>query len=330
MEHSRRVDRLNTSARSHDPSQDTSSRLLSPKIDLQSTSKDPQPVVHTQSESETWLGLPSGLQQQGTAKKSSETQPKHTTSQERAPVPVQRSSSPHEHEVDYTEGCIFCEAPSPASPHMRGLQERNAGALSPSLASSSNNPLGKANPTMESVESNYRRATLRAQEELDQLFAETRYSSLRQGTVETRATASGFTSTPLQRRQVSFQDEEEAPRIENPASNYEYRSGDAFSFSSKASNPEIHRPTPIAPPNHDCRWKDRYMALTSEIRQLKAEMSTRESFHVADADSARGQGSQQQDEDLGIQGLTIVMHLKGKDDLVINTDLTQEAEEAEE
>ncbi|KAK8874615.1 hypothetical protein PGQ11_005129 [Apiospora arundinis] len=78
------------------------------------------------------------------------------------------------------------------------------------------------------------------------------------------------------------------------------------------------------------------MALTSEIRQLKAEMSTRVSFHDVDDESARGQGSQQQqqqqqqDEDLGIQGLTIVMHLKGKDDLVINTDLTQDVEEAEE
>ncbi|KAK8089372.1 hypothetical protein PG997_004333 [Apiospora hydei] len=325
----RRVDRPNNSTRSHDPSQNTPGRLSSSKFDLRYASKDPQRTVHTQDESDTWLGLPSGLQQQDTASKSSAAQLKHTASQEEAPVPVQRSSSQYEHESGYTESCIFCEAPSPTSPHMRGPHERNAGALSPSVVSS-NNPSGKANPRTESVESNYRRATLRAQEELDQLFAETRYSSHRQGTVETRATASGFNATPLRRRQVSFQDEEEAPRVQKSASNYENGSDESFSFSSKGSNPEIHRPTPIAPPNHDCRWKDRYMALTSEIRQLKAEMSTRESFHDVDADSARDQGSQQQDEDLGIQGLTIVMHLKGKDDLVINTDLTQEAEEVEE
>ncbi|KAK7951735.1 uncharacterized protein PG986_007463 [Apiospora aurea] len=326
----RRVDRPNSSTRSHDPSQNTPGRLSSPKSDLQNASKDPQRTVHTQDELDTWLGLPSGLQQQDMASKSSAAQLKHTTSQEEAPIPVQRSSSHHKHGSDYTESCIFCEAPSPTSPHMRGPHERNAGAPSPSVVSSSNNPSGKANPTTESVESNYRRATLRAQEQLGQLFAETRYSSHRQGTVETRATASGFTATPLPRRQVSFQDEEEAPRVDKPASNYENGNDELSSFSSKGSNPEIHRPTPIAPPNHECRWKDRYMALTSEIRQLKAEMSTRESFHDADADSARDQGSQQQDEDLGIQGLTIVMHLKGKDDLVINTDLTQEAEEVEE
>ncbi|KAK8049271.1 hypothetical protein PG994_011001 [Apiospora phragmitis] len=263
------------------------------------------------------------------AEKSSAARPKHNHFQEGAPPLKPKSSSLDEHQSDYTEGCIFCEVPSPTPP-MRGLQKQKTDAFSP-LKTSSNNMLGKANLTTDSVESNDLRASLCAQEEeIGQLLAETRYSSNRQRTVETRATASGFTSTPLQRRQVSFQDEEEAPQVKNSASNYENGSDDAFSFSSKASNLEIHRPTPIAPPNHDCGWKDRYMTLTSEIRQLKAEMSTRVSFHEADADLARDQGSQQQDEDLGIQGLTIVMHLRGKDDLVINTDLTQEAEEVEE
>lgn len=93
----------------------------------------------------------------------------------------------------------------------------------------------------------------------------------------------------------------------------------------EASDFEIHRPSPIAPPNHDCIWKDRYMAVTAEIRMLKAELSTRASLRGTDMDhTILGEESiTNEDEDLGIQGVTIIMHLKGRDDLVINTDLTQ-------
>ena len=66
------------------------------------------------------------------------------------------------------------------------------------------------------------------------------------------------------------------------------------------------------------------MTLTAEIRLLKAQMTDRRlsSRDVNAAIAVQEHGSRP-DEDLGIQGLTIVMHLKGKDDLVINTDLTQ-------
>ncbi|KAI1808523.1 hypothetical protein F4811DRAFT_570469 [Daldinia bambusicola] len=96
----------------------------------------------------------------------------------------------------------------------------------------------------------------------------------------------------------------------------------------------LHRPNPIAPPNHECSWKDRYLALTAEIRLLKAELSTRASLrgpdvgymgHVGDG-GVRGETEDGDDDDLGIEGVTIVVHLKGRDDLVINTDLTQAAE----
>ncbi|KAI1464780.1 uncharacterized protein F4812DRAFT_467024 [Daldinia caldariorum] len=100
----------------------------------------------------------------------------------------------------------------------------------------------------------------------------------------------------------------------------------------------LHRPNPIAPPNHDCSWKERYLALTAEIRLLKAELSTRASLRGPDVGYTGGAGdggvrgeAEDGDEggdgdDLGIEGVTIVVHLKGRDDLVINTDLTQAAE----
>lgn len=46
--------------------------------------------------------------------------------------------------------------------------------------------------------------------------------------------------------------------------------------------------------DHQCAWKDRYLALRDD---------------------------QGQEADLGLEGLTMVLHLRGKDDVVINTDL---------
>lgn len=334
VEQSRTVDRRSSPSRSHDASKRSIGQLRVPKVGIQS-SEDFHRTVHTQGESETWLGLPSELQQQEVTDMSSPVRTQPDSFQEGASTSKQLFSSFHEHECEHPNGCIFCEAPSPTSPHTRVPDVRylDPETPSPSIITSSNLVLDKASHVTKSVHESYRRATLRAQEELKRLLTETRYSSNRQRTAETRATASGFTATPVQQRQVTFRDEDENSRAEvSASSDYRIGSEDAASFASgKASDLEIHRPTPIAPPNHDCRWKERYMALTSEIRQLKAEMSTRVSFHDVDANSARGPGSQQQqDEDLGIQGLTIVMHLRGKDDLVINTDLTQEAEEVEE
>lgn len=105
---------------------------------------------------------------------------------------------------------------------------------------------------------------------------------------------------------------------------------ESFLFEDKASDLELQRPTPIAPPNHDCSWKNRYMALTAEIRLLKAQMTNRLPSAEADTGITVQNHEWRPDEDLGIQGLTIVMHLKGKDDLVINTDLTQNVGEGDE
>ncbi|KAI1107257.1 hypothetical protein F4804DRAFT_298187, partial [Jackrogersella minutella] len=100
---------------------------------------------------------------------------------------------------------------------------------------------------------------------------------------------------------------------------------DTTSAQGGTSEFEIHRPSPIAPPNHDCSWKTRYLALAAEIRLLKAELSTRASLRGTDVDyTGQGGGIADEDDDdnLGIQGVTIIMHLRGRDDLIINTDLT--------
>lgn len=49
---------------------------------------------------------------------------------------------------------------------------------------------------------------------------------------------------------------------------------------------------------HQCDWKEKFLELKSEV------------------EADRGQQG-----DIGLEGLTIVLHMRGKDDLVINTDL---------
>ncbi len=57
------------------------------------------------------------------------------------------------------------------------------------------------------------------------------------------------------------------------------------------------------------------MALTAEVRQLKAEVTARDETAMAAG------GDDRRRDNFGIEGLTIVMHMKGQGDLVINTDL---------
>ncbi|KAF6821044.1 hypothetical protein CSOJ01_00479 [Colletotrichum sojae] len=95
--------------------------------------------------------------------------------------------------------------------------------------------------------------------------------------------------------------------------------GQSFEATSQPSNNvdvNLATPVPIMPSNHTCFWKDRYVNLTAEVRQLKAEIISRERIRET-IEFNEGDG------ELGVEGLTIVMHLKGKDDLVINTDLTR-------
>ncbi|PQK12306.1 hypothetical protein BB8028_0003g09230 [Beauveria bassiana] len=65
---------------------------------------------------------------------------------------------------------------------------------------------------------------------------------------------------------------------------------------------------------HTCHWRDRFMDLSAEVDQLRSELDT---CDPSETDMER----EHECEDAGIDGLTVVVHLKGRDDLVINTDL---------
>ncbi|KAI1375923.1 hypothetical protein F4677DRAFT_460162 [Hypoxylon crocopeplum] len=136
-------------------------------------------------------------------------------------------------------------------------------------------------------------------------------------------TISRVSHSPLQPRQILL-DVDEGAGSENHASAREIGNKEPIPIPSESLDYEIQRPNPVAPPNHHCGWEERYLALTAEIRLLKAELSTRASLRGTDIDyTVQGEeGILNEDDDLGIQGVTIVMHLKGRDDLVINTDLT--------
>ncbi|KAI5928674.1 hypothetical protein F4810DRAFT_705610 [Camillea tinctor] len=183
----------------------------------------------------------------------------------------------------------------------------------------------------QSVQEHYRRATLRAEAELSKLLStgqETEAGRETRRSWPSEATpASEIITMPLQPRQI------ESRHVKAHASGSEISLNEATrreatTIPDRPSDLDIHRPTPIAPPNHDCTWKERYLALTAEIRLLKAEMSSRatwkESETMVATHSEKEVEHHHHDEDLGIEGLTIVMHLRGKDDLVINTDLTQD------
>jgi hypothetical protein len=86
----------------------------------------------------------------------------------------------------------------------------------------------------------------------------------------------------------------------------------------------IHDPTPMMPYNHMCAWRARYMDLKSQADQLGDESS-----YPLPESRAEGVGTlcSHTHTDIDIEGLTVVMHFKGRDDLVINTDLREGLQE---
>ncbi|KAH0443508.1 hypothetical protein CcaCcLH18_00821 [Colletotrichum camelliae] len=98
-----------------------------------------------------------------------------------------------------------------------------------------------------------------------------------------------------------------------------------FEHRRESNEIEVLSPAPVISSEHTCSWKEHYLRLTSEVRQLKAEIMSREKLRSSGVDVGVNVG--RGDDELGVEGLTIVMHLKGKDDLVINTDLTRASSE---
>ncbi|KAH6653859.1 hypothetical protein BKA67DRAFT_262670 [Truncatella angustata] len=177
------------------------------------------------------------------------------------------------------------------------------------------------------LQERYKEATVQAEAELNRLRVEKskNHRDRPERAPSDRPTVSGF-STPVQilqpKRFLPSQRREQgtAPG-DHEATNFTSGRKEALTRVDKRSDLDLHRPSAVPPPNHECSWKDRYMDLTSEVRQLKAEMSTMGRVETEE------HGTACEDSTLGIEGLTIVMHLKNKDDLVINTDLTQESDE---
>ncbi|KAI1840792.1 hypothetical protein JX266_012999 [Neoarthrinium moseri] len=175
------------------------------------------------------------------------------------------------------------------------------------------------------LQEHYQEETMQTQEELQRLNIEqqlVRETQSAQRIISNKSTASQVPATPLQPahpHQVALHQGQGAAR-DSQVFTEELHRENGLSIVDKPLDLEVHRPQPVAPPNHACSWKDRYMSLTTEIRHLKAEMSATHQVEAVLQES-------QESDNLGIEGLTIVMHLKGKDDLVINTDLTQEGDE---
>lgn len=103
--------------------------------------------------------------------------------------------------------------------------------------------------------------------------------------------------------------------------------------SSQQYTPKSRKPAAARDGEHQCEWKDKYNTLKTEIedgRQVKDagvakvgqdhQCDWKEKYLALESEVAADQGQQ---GDLGLEGLTIVLHMRGKDDLVINTDLRE-------
>lgn len=86
-----------------------------------------------------------------------------------------------------------------------------------------------------------------------------------------------------------------------------------------------------SPECRGCSWRDRYLALRGEVDKWKAELSSCDAHEDApghgqpsQSDKGVGDGVAQQatPDDVGIEGLTVVVHMRYKDDLVVKTDLS--------
>ncbi|PNP54309.1 hypothetical protein THARTR1_05516 [Trichoderma harzianum] len=78
---------------------------------------------------------------------------------------------------------------------------------------------------------------------------------------------------------------------------------------------------------HVCEWRSRYLGLSDSFDKLKSELDIaleqQASQGIAGGELG-GASHQHQYDDYGIEGLTIIVHRRSKEDLVLNTDLREE------
>lgn len=84
--------------------------------------------------------------------------------------------------------------------------------------------------------------------------------------------------------------------------------------SSDAGSPGANSKTP-----HSCSWRNSFLNLRAEFDHLQSELASCD--EDKGKDGAPSLRSVHNCDETGIEGLTIIIHLKGKDDLVINTSL---------
>ncbi|RFU71972.1 atp synthase subunit delta [Trichoderma arundinaceum] len=101
---------------------------------------------------------------------------------------------------------------------------------------------------------------------------------------------------------------------------------DAVKESKTASNiPSGDSEMPIS--HHICEWHSRYLGLSTAFDKLKNELDIALEHQASQSAADRESGNtsrQHQHNDDGIEGLTIIVHRRCKEDLVLNTDLREE------
>jgi hypothetical protein len=79
--------------------------------------------------------------------------------------------------------------------------------------------------------------------------------------------------------------------------------------------------------HHICEWRSRYLGLSAAFDKLKNELDIALEHQASPDIAEQGSGNashQDQYNDYGIEGLTIIVHRRCKEDLVLNTDLREE------
>ncbi|KAK5989947.1 hypothetical protein PT974_08210 [Cladobotryum mycophilum] len=95
---------------------------------------------------------------------------------------------------------------------------------------------------------------------------------------------------------------------------------------SKTSSGSFNTKSRASSSQHTCEWRTRYIGLTSELEQLKTELNALEDQtcqHGEDVGSGN-ESNQHVCDDSGIEGLTVIVHRRYKEDIVLNTDLRDE------
>ncbi|KOS19301.1 hypothetical protein ESCO_000169 [Escovopsis weberi] len=74
--------------------------------------------------------------------------------------------------------------------------------------------------------------------------------------------------------------------------------------------------------SHSCEWRSKFVNLTTDLKQLKTELNALDDQGGAptrDAPGKRREPTSRMFPDSGIEGLTVIVHRRYKEDLVLNT-----------